>query len=57
MPHNHAHHAHAEGLSDRKLYAAVGVNMLLTVVQVAGGVMSGSLSLIADAIHNLSDDW
>lgn len=55
MPHNHAHHAHAEGLSDRKLYAAVGVNMLLTVVQVAGGVMSGSLSLIADAIHNLSD--
>lgn len=34
---------------------AVGVNLLLTVVQIIGGVVSGSLALIADAIHNLSD--
>ena len=29
--------------------------MLLTVVQIIGGILSGSLALIADAIHNLSD--
>ena len=34
---------------------AVAVNILLTVVQIVGGILSGSLALIADAIHNLSD--
>ena len=29
--------------------------MLLTVAQVVGGIISGSLSLIADALHNFSD--
>jgi cobalt-zinc-cadmium efflux system protein len=28
---------------------------MLTVVQIIGGILSGSLALIADAIHNLSD--
>ena len=56
MPHDHGHHhghGHAEG--DGKLTAAVAVNILLTVVQIVGGLLSGSLALIADAIHNLSD--
>lgn len=52
---HHAHHAHGEGLGDRHLMAAIAINVLLTVVQVAAGVMSGSLGLIADALHNLSD--
>ncbi len=40
---------------DRALVVAIVVNILLTVVQIIGGVVSGSLSLIADAAHNLSD--
>ena len=40
---------------DRKLVVAIGINVLLTVAQIIGGVFSGSLALIADAIHNLSD--
>tara|TARA_R110002110_G_scaffold414147_1_gene643267 strand:- start:129573 stop:130502 length:930 start_codon:yes stop_codon:yes gene_type:complete len=40
---------------DRLLFFAVVVNVLLTVVQIIAGVFSGSLSLVADAIHNLSD--
>ena len=40
---------------DRKLVFAVAVNVFLTVAQIVGGVFSGSLALIADAIHNLSD--
>lgn len=31
------------------------MNLGLTVAQVAGGVLAGSLALIADAVHNLSD--
>ncbi|MEC7306634.1 cation diffusion facilitator family transporter [Vibrio crassostreae] len=44
---------HSESIS--KLVWAVVINILLTVVQVVAGVMSGSLSLLADALHNLSD--
>ncbi len=59
---DHAHHAHGEshgvdasGPSDTRLLVAMAVNGLLTVVQVVGGVLSGSLSLVADALHNLGD--
>jgi cobalt-zinc-cadmium efflux system protein len=51
----HGHDHGAENMGDGKLIAAVGVNVLLTAAQVIGGVLSGSLSLIADALHNLSD--
>lgn len=68
MPASHAHdhshpHDHGAGcphhdtssLSDRKLVIAVIINTLLTFVQIAGGVISGSLALVADALHNLND--
>jgi len=47
-------HDHSKG-GDKRLVGAVLVNTLLTVAQVVGGVLSGSLSLVADALHNLSD--
>lgn len=47
------HHHVPDGT--RRLWFAVGVNSLLTVAQVVGGILSGSLSLIADALHNFSD--
>jgi len=49
MAHNHSH-SH-----DGKLSLAVVINILLTIVQIIGGIFSGSLSLIADALHNLGD--
>lgn len=58
MPHDHHHHHHhhipAEG-GDRRLWLAIGVNFALTLAQIVAGVISGSLALIADAVHNLSD--
>jgi len=42
-------------MNDGRLAAAVAVNVLLTLAQIIGGVVSGSLSLIADALHNLND--
>lgn len=57
MGHGHSHHHHHvdPGAGDRRVALAVGVNLLLTVVQVIGGVLAGSLALIADALHNFSD--
>lgn len=46
-------HVHPEG--DRPLLIAVAANVLLTIAEVVGGILSGSLSLVADALHNLSD--
>lgn len=54
MPHDHDHH-HPQIEGDRRVAMAVGVNILLTLVQIVAGVFSGSLALIADAVHNLSD--
>jgi cobalt-zinc-cadmium efflux system protein len=41
--------------SDQRLIWALLVNVILTFVQIAGGLISGSLALIADALHNFSD--
>ena len=55
--HSHGHHHHQVDLEsgDKRVIAAVGVNLILTLAQIVAGVISGSLALIADAIHNLSD--
>ncbi|WP_372602813.1 cation diffusion facilitator family transporter [Actibacterium sp.] len=59
MPHDHHDHHHHHHLDpdagDRRVAWAVAVNMVLTLAQIVGGVVSGSLALIADAIHNFSD--
>ena len=53
MPHDHSHVPDLKG--DRRVAWAVAVNIVLTLVQIAAGVVSGSLALVADAVHNLGD--
>lgn len=53
---SHGHHHHIDpNAGDARIAWAVAVNMGLTLAQVIGGVLSGSLALIADALHNFSD--
>src|SRR3546814_10495075 len=52
---HHHHHHDTAAMDDGRLALAVAVNLLLTVAQIVGGLVSGSLALVADAIHNLSD--
>ena len=52
---HHRHHHIGPDAGDRRMYGAIAVNLGLTLAQIVGGVLSGSLALIADAIHNLSD--
>lgn len=57
MP-DHEHHGHHHvdpEAGDLRMGFAVAANLALTVAQVIGGALSGSIALVADALHNLSD--
>ncbi len=55
MGHHHDH-AHIDPKSgDRRVSIAIWANGILTIAQIIGGIVAGSLSLIADALHNFSD--
>ncbi|MDP2336595.1 MAG: cation diffusion facilitator family transporter [Bacteroidota bacterium] len=45
------HHEHTE----RNLAITVILNGIITIAQFVGGIISGSLALLSDALHNLSD--
>ena len=54
MGHPHHHDIDADA-GDRRVFGAIAVNLGLTLAQIIGGIVSGSLALIADALHNFSD--
>ena len=55
MAHNHHHsHSHSD-LKGKNLIISILLNILITVSQVIGGLVSGSLALLSDALHNFSD--
>ena len=55
MAHNHHHsHSHTD-LKGKNLIISILLNILITVSQVIGGLVSGSLALLSDALHNFSD--
>ena len=49
-------HDHARAASRRALAVALALTASYTVVEVVGGVAAGSLALLADAVHMLSDN-
>lgn len=55
--HEHHNHSHAHGaeIKGRPLGIAIGLNLLITLAQFVGGLISGSLALLGDALHNFSD--
>lgn len=53
--HHHAHDAAAADAGGKSLLAALALNLGITAAQIVGGIVSGSLSLLADAAHNGSD--
>jgi len=53
--HKHSHH-HRE-VNDKNLLVATFLNLVITIVEIAGSLLSGSLALLSDALHNLSDTF
>ena len=51
---NHSHHHHGD-LKERNLFISILLNIVITLAQVIGGLVSGSLALLSDALHNFSD--
>ena len=51
--HNHQH-SHKQ-LKGTNLFISILLNILITVAQVIGGLVSGSLALLSDALHNFTD--
>lgn len=53
--HGHGHHHHAPKDFGRAFAIGIALNFAFVVAEVAAGLWSGSLALLADAGHNLSD--
>lgn len=51
MEDNHSH----SNKKHRNLVLSILLNILITIAQVVGGLISGSLALLSDALHNFSD--
>ena len=52
---HHRHHGEVTQKSVKLLILSFAINMLLSVAEIIGGIISGSVSLIGDALHNTSD--
>jgi cobalt-zinc-cadmium efflux system protein len=50
MQHNHTHNT-----SNKRLGIAIFLNAIIFIVELIGGLLTNSLALISDAIHNFSD--
>lgn len=51
MSHHHDH----QQLNGRNLFISILLNVAITAAQVIGGILSGSLALLSDALHNFTD--
>ena len=49
------HKIRKHNVTGKNLIISILLNIIITVAQVIGGIVSGSLALISDALHNFSD--
>jgi cobalt-zinc-cadmium efflux system protein len=52
---DHGHSHDLRGLTTRRLWMALAINLLFLVVEFIGGILTNSLALLADAGHMLTD--
>jgi cobalt-zinc-cadmium efflux system protein len=60
MAHTYTHHhthENPEHSKETRLLAATGLNIIITIVEIIGGLVSNSLALLSDAFHNLGDTF
>ena len=55
MGHEHHHHHHNNEVTGKNLFWAILLNVGISLAELIGGIIAGSMSLISDAIHNFSD--
>ncbi len=55
--HTRKKHHHSRPVNTRNLLIATLLNFVITIAEIAGGIISNSLALLSDALHNLSDTF
>lgn len=53
--HGHHHHHHGDDQTETRLWISIILNFIITAAEFIGGIISGSLALLSDALHNLND--
>lgn len=53
--HNHSQPDPTNNISGSRIGITVILNIFITVAQIIGGIISGSVALLTDALHNFSD--
>ncbi|GAB5522872.1 MAG: cation diffusion facilitator family transporter [Roseivirga sp.] len=51
--HHHGHHHHDHGVKNLKV--AFFLNLGFTIIEIVGGIMTNSLAILSDALHDLGD--
>uniref|UniRef100_A0A7C3J574 Cation transporter n=1 Tax=candidate division WOR-3 bacterium TaxID=2052148 RepID=A0A7C3J574_UNCW3 len=54
--HNHHNHESYDGLNF-KFIVTIFLNLIITIFEIVGGFLSGSLMLISDSLHNFADTF
>ena len=57
MGHNHSHHHHAPGENEspKNIIVAFWLNTGFALLEIAGGLYTNSMAILADAVHDLGD--
>lgn len=53
--HLHSTQTSQEAIQSSNLVFSIILNLIITVAEIVGGLLSGSLALLSDALHNFSD--
>ncbi len=63
--HHHGHHHHdgdaMHGSNHQRvinnLLLALGLNLIFSCIEIVGGIWTGSIAILADALHDLATYW
>ncbi len=53
----HSLSASKSSISGGRLIATIVINLAITISEIVGGILTGSLALLSDALHNFSDGF
>ena len=51
----HDHNHHTSEIKTKRLFTTMTLNFVITITEIIGGLISGSISLLSDALHNFTD--
>ncbi len=54
LTHSHGEHLHVHGLSNN-LWIAFGLNFVFTIIEIIGGLLTNSVAILSDAVHDAGD--